>query len=813
MQFRASDGTEYDGELSCELFDQDGAQYVLAWMQSVRPAGAVTDEQRDLNSYRALFHGATEGIFRSLPGGAFVDANPAAARIFGYDSPEHLMLSLATAAELYVDAAHARHVSEMLRRDGRIEDVRSAVRRRDGSTIWISENCRVVRDEDGRVLFHEGTVIDITERLAAEHALRQSEAMYKILVDNCRDGVFLVQQGTVLFVNRALADMLGYTIEAMLGMPYMELVAPEHRPAQTQRRRAREAGSQQTQNYEILLLRRDGERRLVLVHADAIEFNGAIASTGIMRDITEERRQRRALEDGERKYRELFEHCPIGLVRSHLDGTVLEVNPALAQMMGYASPAEAKTAAPTMLEVYADPTQRPVLVERIRREGELRNVHTQVLRADGAKLWVEVSVRVLHQPDGSAHFEGSVVDITQRLAMEQALKRSEARYRSLVEHSQVGVYMMLGDTYTYVNAAFAAMVGYAESELVGLDYREIITEETARLQRDRDARRERGEVLPPEYECTIRRKDGGQVHVVVSAGYVELDGVRYVSGTLRDITRRRQAEQRLKFNATHDPLTGLPNRLLFQQQLGDVIKRARVEHAYDYAVLFLDLDGFKLVNDSLGHAAGDRLLVAIAEKLSVAIAGEALVARYGGDEFTILPLGPCGRDRALAVADRVLGIFDRAFDIAGHHVYSGASVGVVLGRAEYRSPDQVLRDADTAMYRAKAGGKSAWVVFDEAMHAAARSRFQLEIDLRLALEREEFRPYFQPIVSLGDSRIVAVEALVRWEHPQRGLLLPGEFLHVAYEAGLLAELDWWMLEEAGRHLAAWRRRYPQHAEL
>ncbi|HVF34435.1 MAG TPA: GGDEF domain-containing phosphodiesterase, partial [Candidatus Saccharimonadia bacterium] len=159
------------------------------------------------------------------------------------------------------------------------------------------------------------------------------------------------------------------------------------------------------------------------------------------------------------------------------------------------------------------------------------------------------------------------------------------------------------------------------------------------------------------------------------------------------------------------------------------------------------------------------------------------------------------------------GIFDRAFDIAGHHVYSGASVGVVLGRAEYRSPDQVLRDADTAMYRAKAGGKSAWVVFDEAMHAAARARFQLEIDLRLALEREEFRPYFPPIVSRADSRIVAVEALVRWEHPQRGLLVPGEFLHVAYEAGLLAELDWWMLEEAGRHLAAWRRRYPQHAEL
>ncbi|HET9482586.1 MAG TPA: PAS domain S-box protein, partial [Xanthomonadales bacterium] len=811
--FRARDGTEYLGELSCELFSEAGVPCVFAWMQSMRAVGEPTPEARDLESYRALFHAAAEGIYRSLPGGGFVDANPAAARIFGYESPDQLMLSLKTATDLYVDPAQARHVHELLDRDGRIEDVRSQVRRRDGTTIWVSENCRVVRDEGGRVLFYEGTAIDITERLAAEHALRQSEALYKVLVDNCRDGVFLIQSGRVLFVNRALADMLGRTIESLVGTQYMDLVAPEDRHAQGERRAARESGSQATQHYEVNLLHRSGDRRLMLVHADAIEYEGAIASTGIVRDITEDRRQRIALEEAERKYRELFEQCPIGLVRTHLDGTILEVNPALAQMMGYGSPEALQRGTPRMHDVYADPAERERVLARVRADGVLRGMQIQVKRADGERLWVEISARMLQLPDGTAHFEASVIDVTQRLATEQALKRSEARYRNLVEHSQVGVYMMLGDHYTYVNAAFAAMVGYAESELIGLDYHELVTEETERLQRERQARRERGEAVSQEYECTLRRKDGAQVHVIVSAGYIELDGRRYTSGTLRDISRRRQAEQRLKFNATHDPLTGLPNRLLFQQQLGEAIKRARADQRYDYAVLFLDLDGFKLVNDSLGHAAGDRLLVAIAEKLSVAIAGEALVARYGGDEFTVLPIGTCTGDRALALADRVLGIFDRAFDIAGHHVYSGASVGVVLGRAEYRSPDQVLRDADTAMYRAKAAGKSAYVVFDEAMHAAARARFQLEIDLRLAFEREEFRTWYQPIVSLRDGRIVAVEALVRWQHPQRGLLLPADFLRVAEEAGLLAELDWWMLEEAGRQLAAWRRRYPHCAEL
>jgi len=812
-EFRGADGVIREGELSCELFEENGEPLVLGWMQATRPVGTTVSDGEDRNSYRALYQAATEGIYRSLPGGAFVDVNPAAARIFGYDTPEALMLSVRAAKELYVEPARALELHAMLDRDGRISDERSEVRRADGSPIWISENCRAVRDEQGRVLFYEGTAIDITERVAAELALRQSEALYKVLVDNCRDGVFLVQQGQVKFVNRALATILGYPLEELIGMPYMDLVAPEDRAAQGARRAAREGGSRTTQNYEIHLLTRNGDRRLMLMHADAVEYNGAIASTGIARDITEDRRQRQQLEDAERKYRELFEQCPVGLIRSHIDGSILDVNPALAQMMGYASPDAMKLGVRKMHDLYVDPTERERLVARVRAEGGLRGIQTQVKRADGARLWVECSARVLRMPDGALHFEGSVTDVTQRLATEQALKRSEARYRNLVEHSQVGVYMMYDDRYTYVNGAFAAMVGYRENELVGMDYRALVTDETARIQRERQARRERGESVPPEYECTLKRKDGGTIHVTVSAGWIDLDGKRYVSGTLRDITRRRQAEQRLKFNATHDPLTGLPNRLLFQQQLGDTIKRARIEERYDYAVLFLDLDGFKLVNDSLGHAAGDRLLVAIAEKLSVAIAGEAVVARYGGDEFTVLPIGPCVRDRALAIADRVLGIFDRAFDIAGHHVYSGASVGVVLGRAEYRSPDQVLRDADTAMYRAKAGGKSGYVVFDEAMHAAARLRFQLEIDLRLALEREEFRTYFQPIVSLENGRIVALEALVRWQHPQRGLVMPADFLHVAYEAGLLAELDWWMLEEAGRQLAAWRRRYPAHAGL
>ncbi|HET7845278.1 MAG TPA: bifunctional diguanylate cyclase/phosphodiesterase, partial [Xanthomonadales bacterium] len=193
--------------------------------------------------------------------------------------------------------------------------------------------------------------------------------------------------------------------------------------------------------------------------------------------------------------------------------------------------------------------------------------------------------------------------------------------------------------------------------------------------------------------------------------------------------------------------------------------------------------------------------------------GNALIARYGGDEFTILPNGACDRARAIGIAEAVLKLFADSFDIGGHRVFSGASLGIVLGRSEYRSPDHVLRDADTAMYRAKAAGKSGYVVFDETMHRAARARFQLETDLRLALSRAEFVVHYQPIVALDGGSIVGCEALVRWRHPERGLLHPPDFLHVAEEAGLIAELDWWVLEQTCTQLAGWQRRYPAYELL
>ncbi len=810
-----ADGRVLGAHLNCEFAVQDGEPVVFCLLHldgSDREAPAPEPDHR---LYRSLYLAASEGIYRSLPGGGFLDVNPALARLLGYDSPEQLLRELARdAASLYVDAEHAQRVAALLRSGGRLERQRARVRRRDGSVIWISENARAIRDEQGQALFFEGSVVDITAQVEAEQALRQSRALYRVLVENSRDGVFLVQRGKVVFANEAMAAILGYAAGELMGMPYMDLVDEADRAAQAGRKAERESGSRELQVFEMRMLRKDGRRILCEVRADAVEYQGDIASTGTLRDVTEERARQRALEEAERRYRELFETSPAGLFKSSLDGRLMEVNREMASILGYGDVAELKAAITDMTSVYADPAERQGLVDRALRDGFFSHHETRVRCRDGRLKWVSASATLIRDAAGQPlHFSGSVLDIDARHAIQEALARSEDKYRTLVEHSQVGVYVMRGDRYTYANQAFARMLGRTEQELVGQDYRAIMAPESVPVSEARDRRRLAGDPVASDFETCLVHKDGRRVYVRVSIGPVQLDGEEHLTGTVLDITRQREAEERLRFHATHDPLTGLPNRMLFNQRLATAMGSAAARGEGGYAVLFLDLDGFKWVNDSLGHGAGDRLLVQIARRLEDHLVENVLIARYGGDEFTLLPDGPCGLERAVAIARRVLAVFEQPFEIAGQQVFSAASVGIVVGRREYESPDQVLRDADTAMYRAKAAGKSGFVVFDEGMHQQALSRLQLETDFRLALERREFRLHYQPIIDIASGRLVGAEALVRWDHPVRGLLVPADFLAVAEETGLIVDMDAWVLREACRQLGEWRARFPGRADL
>ena len=812
---RCADGRQLSGRLHVELLRSSGQSLLFCLLQILPDEHEVQESHRRESLYRDLFLSASEGIYRSLPRGGFLDANPAMARILGYDSPAELLIARGNRSrDIYVDQASDQHDHDRLLELGRIDQVRVQVYRRDGSRIWVSENARVIRDPAGQPIFFEGTLEDITAQVEAEQALAQSQNLYQVLLDNSRDGVFLIQRGTIRFANPAMAAMLGYPPGELIGMRYMDLVDPGDAPAQDERRRQRESGSRELQMYEINMIARDGHRVLGEVRADAVNYQGEIASTGTLRDVTDERKRERALVEAERRYRELFEDSPVGLFRSSLSGEICEVNPAMASMLGFSSPESLKHRFGSMLDVYANPAERQLLVERALRDGAFSHHETQVNDIDGNTRWVSTNVRLSRDENGlPAHFTGSAMDIQDRREMEQALISSENKYRTLVEQSHVGVFILDQANVVYANQALCDMLGYSAAELSARTYGELLAPEV--VEQGLPIRDTAGEAsdLTKDFESCLLHSNGQRVYAQVSVWPVQVDGRRHLTGTIIDITRQREAESRLRFHANHDPLTGLPNRALFNRMLGERLIPDERRGKFSYAVLYLDLDGFKWVNDSLGHGAGDRLLLEIARRLEDALAPEVMIARYGGDEFTLLPEGPCDYERAVSVAKRVLSLFERPFSIGGQQVFSAVSLGIVLGRPDYESPDQVLRDADNAMYRAKAAGKSGFVVFDEGMHEEARMRLQMETDFRLALERAEFVLHYQPIVALDSGKLVGAEALVRWQHPLRGLLQPSQFLPLAEETGLIVDLDGWVMREACRQLALWRHQRPDWRSL
>lgn len=341
--------------------------------------------------------------------------------------------------------------------------------------------------------------------------------------------------------------------------------------------------------------------------------------------------------------------------------------------------------------------------------------------------------------------------------------------------------------------------------IIYFTYQKYLSEIRTTSAQAEQAERERAEAEKARAEAERERAEQAERHVE------ELN--RHIAEQERIGAQLQESKDHFRHAAFHDALTNLPNRALLAENLKFVMERAKQSEDYQFAVLFLDLDRFKNVNDSLGHTIGDQLLIAMARRLESCIREVDMVARLGGDEFAILLDGIPNSAEATNMAKRIQEKLDSPFNLSGHEVFTTTSIGIALSSTGYDYPENMLRDADTAMYRAKAQGKACYEVFDKGMHARAVYLLQMENDLRRALDREELRVYYQPIVSLDNGQLAGFEALIRWQHPERGFISPVDFISLAEDTGMIAPIGLWILTRACQQLAKWQWASPAHRSL
>ncbi|HEV2705448.1 MAG TPA: EAL domain-containing protein [Pyrinomonadaceae bacterium] len=424
----------------------------------------------------------------------------------------------------------------------------------------------------------------------------------------------------------------------------------------------------------------------------------------------------------------------------------------------------------------------------------------------------------LEAPYDPMRLIAKVARLAERARFEAALRESEERYALAAQGANDGLWdwnLRTGEV--YFSARWKAMLGWAEDE-VGASVEEWfgrVHPEDVEALRESIHAHVAGHSAHLELEHRMRHRDG-TYRWMLSRGIVVRDAegrAARMAGSQSDINERKRIEEQLLHDAFHDALTGLPNRALFTDRLGQAVERSRRHEDYHFAVIFLDLDRFKTVNDSLGHTVGDHLLIEVSRRLESCTRGEDTAARIGGDEFTILLEDVKDPADVLRTAERIQVCLARPFDLCGHEVFTSASLGIALSASHYERPEDILRAANTAMHKAKALGKGRHQVFDAAMHSDAVSFLRIETDMQRAAEREEFRVQYQPIISLETGRAIGFEALVRWQHPERGLIYPKEFISVAEETGMISRIDRWVLREACRQTARWHGCWSQRPSI